>query len=271
MRRRRKLNVQHLLLLIATIGIVLSLLIILFSTVSNHFKKDDTAAPATAVPTEQSTETAAAPAPASATPDGESDPRFFDTNSILIVANKKHKLPDGYVPSDLVEITSVPKQDRQEMMRQEAANALVAMFDAASQQGVQLYLTSAYRSYDYQVDVYNGYVAQSGQAYADSISSRPGYSDHQTGLACDLGQTDMEDMLDQTFINTAAGQWLYQHAHEYGFILRYPQGKEAITGYEYEPWHYRYVGVDTANAMYSISPDETMEEYFHIEGGDYAQ
>jgi LAS superfamily LD-carboxypeptidase LdcB len=217
----------------------------------------------------------AAPAAASSaastpTPNGEEDARLSDTNSILLIANKKHKLPDGYVPSDLVEITSVPKQDRQEMMRREAADALVAMFDAASQQGVQLYLTSAYRSYDYQVELYNGYVAENGQAYADSISSRPGYSDHQTGLACDLGQTDMADMLDQNFIETDAGQWLYAHAHEYGFILRYPQGKEAITGYDYEPWHYRYVGVDTATAMYNISPDETMEEYFHIEGGDYA-
>lgn len=199
--------------------------------------------------------------------DAESDPRFYQTDSLLLIANKSHKLPDGYVPSDLTEITGLPMQDASEYMRREAASALQEMFSAAAEEGVSLYLVSAYRSQDVQAMLYNSYVSRDGQEAADTYSSRPGYSDHQTGLACDLGQTDGAGLLSQDFINTAAGQWLYQHAHEYGFVLRYPQGKEAITGYMYEPWHYRYVGRENAAAIYAVSPDESIEEYYGISGG----
>lgn len=264
--RKRHINGQHVLILLAVICMMLIVIVLGLSAVTDnglHQAAASTAASAAATASAAPVSSAAA---ATATP----DPACSDTGSYVLIANKKHPLSADYVPSDLVDITGIPKQNREEQMRSEAADNLIAMFNQASQEGVQLYFISGYRSYAYQENVYNGYVQSDGAEYADSISSRPGYSDHQTGLACDLGQVDLQGTLDETFINTAAGQWLYAHAHEYGFILRYPQGKEEITGYTYEPWHYRYVGKDVANAMYAISPDETMEEYFHVSGGDYA-
>ncbi len=200
--------------------------------------------------------------------DPEQDPRFLDTNSILLCANKKHPLAQDYAPADLVTV-DVPQKYGNAVMRKEAAEAMKKMFDAAKVDGVSLFIGTGFRDYAFQESIYNGYVSQSGQEYADTISSRPGYSDHQTGLCADLGGPDEETYLEQSFINTPAGQWLYKHAYEYGFIMRYPNGKEDVTGYSYEPWHYRYVGVDVATDMYNISPELTFEEYFDIAGGNY--
>ncbi len=202
--------------------------------------------------------------------DPESDTRFTSTDSLLIFANKTHKLPDGYVPSDLVSITvSSTYGDLQ--MKQEAADALANMFAAANADGVYPVATSAYRSEEYQSELYNGYVERDGQEAADTYSSRPGYSDHQTGLATDITCEANGYNLNQEFENTAEGQWLAQHAHEYGFVMRYPNGKEEITGYTYEPWHFRYIGVDEATALYNSDPNMTMEEYYGISGGNYAE
>ena len=132
-----------------------------------------------------------------------------------------------------------------------------------------LILGSAYRSEDYQATLYNGYVEQYGQAEADTISSRPGYSDHQTGLAADISDHDGATYLTQDMEYTPEGEWLKDHAHEYGFIMRYPKGKEDITGYAYEPWHFRYIGVDYATAIYNVDEFYSFEEYFGVEGGDY--
>lgn len=154
-------------------------------------------------------------------------------------------------------------------MRDEAATALENMFTAAGNDGITLVACSGYRSAVYQDQLYSGYVQSYGTATADSISSRPGYSDHQTGLAMDIGDHDQATVFTTDMKNTPEGQWLYTHAHEYGFVLRYPEGKEYITGYSFEPWHYRYVGIAVAEAMYAISPDETLEEYLGVSGGDY--
>lgn len=186
---------------------------------------------------------------------------------ILCVANKKHALPYDYVPGDLRTVNVDRSANWQ--MRDEAATALENMFAAASDDGVTLVACSGYRSAVYQDQLYSGYVQSYGTATADSISSRPGYSDHQTGLAMDIGDHDQATVFTTDMKNTPEGKWLYAHAHEYGFILRYPEGKESITGYSFEPWHYRYVGTATASAMYAISPDETLEEYLGISGGDY--
>lgn len=202
------------------------------------------------------------------TPEPTIDPSVFtDTNSLLIVANKVHRLPEGYEPIDLVNANDVgghgtiaPK------MRKEAAEALARMTESASQEGLYLTFSSAYRDENYQARLYNGYVAQYGVETADEISSRPGYSDHQTGLALDFVEGGATDFTDQ-FEYTASGQWLLEHAHEYGFILRYPKGKEEITGYAYEPWHYRYIGVDYATEMYNIDVMLSFEEFFNVEGG----
>lgn len=104
-------------------------------------------------------------------------------------------------------------------------------------------LLSGYRSYDTQVSLYNDYVARDGQELADTYSARPGHSEHQSGLCFDVGN------IDNDYGSTTAGQWLEKNCASYGFIIRFPQGKEAITGYQYEPWHIRYVGTDHATAI----------------------
>lgn len=192
---------------------------------------------------------------------------FNDTSSLLVVANKKHRLPVGYVPDNLV-IPNVPMNYTM-YLKQEAASAMEHMFAAAANAGITLRLGSAYRSEALQNQLYYGYVAQYGQAEADTISSRPGYSDHQTGLAADISDHDGATYLTQSMEYTPEGRWLRDHAHEYGFIMRYPKGKDAITGYSYEPWHFRYIGVEYATAIYNTDVWYSFEEYFGVEGGDY--
>lgn len=134
--------------------------------------------------------------------------------------------------------------------------ALQQLRNAAAAAGYSMPLISGYRSYDYQAQLYNGYVARDGKAAADRYSAQPGKSEHQTGLAYDVGS------LSNSYGETAAGKWLAAHCAEYGFILRYPQGKEHITGYMYEPWHIRYVGKDVAAAI--MSSGLTLEEYLGV-------
>lgn len=193
---------------------------------------------------------------------------FSDTSSYLVVANKKHKLPSGYEPSDL-SVPNVPMNYAGTSLRYTAARALERMFAAARNAGVTLILGSGYRSESYQRTLYNGYVARYGTATADTISSRPGYSDHQTGLAADISDHNGATYLTQSMENTVEGIWLRNHAHEYGFIMRYPKGKDSVTGYSYEPWHFRYVGVDYATKIYNVGVWYTFEEYFGVEGGGY--
>lgn len=195
------------------------------------------------------------------------DAAFTDTNSLLLLANKKVKLPDGYVPNDLVD-AGIPCSNGSATMKAEAASALQNMYRDAAASGVSLMISSAYRGESYQQRLYSTYSAEYGQAVADTISSRPGYSDHQTGLAADFVEQGPYDLQEQ-FENTASGQWLAINAHTYGFIMRYPKGKNAVTGYSYEPWHFRYVGVDTATAIYTAGTNMTFEEYFGVPGGDY--
>ena len=200
--------------------------------------------------------------------DPETDPKFFDTDSLLVVANKKHRLPVGYEPEDL-------RQPDVQMLnncylREDCAQALEEMFTGAWNDGIYLVLGSAYRAESLQEQLYNGYVEQYGQEEADTISSRPGYSDHQTGLAVDISDHDASTYLTEEFESTEEGMWLKEHAHEYGFIMRYPKGKADVTGYAYEPWHFRYVGTQTAAEIYEAGEWYTFEEYFGISGGDYA-
>ena len=183
--------------------------------------------------------------------DPESDPRFTSTDSVLVFANKKHKLPDGYVPGDLVSL-SVSTAYGDVQMRQEAADAIANMFNAANAEGIYPVVTTAYRGEDFQRQLYDNYVNRDGQEAADISCASNGYN------------------LNRDFENTAEGQWLAQHAHEYGFVMRYPDGKQDITGYMYEPWHFRYIGVEEATALYNTDPNMTMEEYYGISGGNYA-
>ena len=149
-------------------------------------------------------------------------------------------------------------------MRPEAANSLTELLETAENAGVPMQVLSSYRSYQTQVNTYNNYVNQYGRAEADTFSARPGHSEHQTGLAADLGNGTCN--LETCFGNTAAGKWLAAHAHEYGFIVRYEEGKDSVTGYQYEPWHIRYVG-DAASSI--VNSGKTMDEYYNVPAGGY--
>jgi D-alanyl-D-alanine carboxypeptidase len=145
-------------------------------------------------------------------------------------------------------------------IRADTAVAMKQLFDGAAQSGLQLKLASGYRSYSTQKALYNGYVASSGQAYADASSARPGHSEHQTGLAADLEPASRNCEIQQCFGTTAEGKWLAANAYKYGFIIRYQEGKDRLTGYEYEPWHVRYIGADLATKVYKSG--KTLEQYF---------
>jgi len=186
-----------------------------------------------------------------------------DPNDLSVVVNKLRPLtPADYAPADVVEV-AVPYAN-QPFLRREAADATVAMFAAfEAQTGLKMQAQSAYRSYSTQVSVYAGWVASKGQAGADLTSARPGHSEHQTGLAIDISALPAMCTLQACFADTPQGQWLAANAVTYGFVLRYPAGGTPVTGYEFEPWHYRYVGVATA-ADYAATGATTLEQYFGL-------
>lgn len=192
---------------------------------------------------------------------------FNNTNDKYIIANKKHSLSSNYVPNNLVTPNVINRGGL--TMTSEAASALEKMFAAAKKDGVTLVGGSGYRSYATQASTYNYWVSVHGKSTADTISARPGYSEHQTGLAIDISDASGATYLSQAFENTAEGKWLKDHAYEYGFVLRYLKGKEYITGYAYEPWHYRYIGKEYAKKIYNNGNVYTLEEYFKVSGGDY--
>jgi LAS superfamily LD-carboxypeptidase LdcB len=158
-----------------------------------------------------------------------------------MIANKTYSLPDTYNPG---EINSTAKYQFDRLIKD------------SKTQGLNIYLNSGFRSYATQESLYQAYGAKHGQKEADKFSARPGHSEHQTGLAIDVN-TASDD-----FAGTPEAIWLADHAHEYGFIIRYPQGKENITGYQYEPWHLRYLGIETATSVYNSGL--TLEEYLGI-------
>ncbi|WKY43816.1 M15 family metallopeptidase [Eubacteriaceae bacterium ES2] len=184
----------------------------------------------------------------------------FETGSITQVANKQYSLSSSYVPDDLVWLDLPSTRDTQ--MRSEAAAALTELFDAANSDGIELYCCSGYRSYETQSELYQWNVDTYGQSEADLVSAKPGTSEHQLGLAMDVTSESVGFDLLESFGETEEGQYIADHAHEYGFIIRYPQGKTAITGYSYEPWHLRYLGVDVATDIHNSG--KTMEEYYGL-------
>ena len=193
-----------------------------------------------------------------------------DASSLWVVVNKLNPLnPKEFAAPDLVSVP-VPFVNAP-TMRKEAADQIVAMFAAyKAETGNQMQAQSAYRSYSVQQTVYQGWVNSLGQAGADLTSARPGHSEHQTGLAMDISSVPAQCALDQCFADTDQGKWLAANAYKWGFILRYPNGKTNITGYEFEPWHYRYVGIALATAMHDTGI-QTMEEFFDLPAApDYA-
>lgn len=186
-------------------------------------------------------------------------------NTVSLV-NKEYGLPDGYAPDDLVRPNvafSFGGQDiEKSYMRKEAAEALEKMFAAAKKEGIILYAVSGYRSYDRQTVLFDAEVKRVGEEKAIQAVAYPGNSEHQTGLAMDISSESSNFLLSDDYGKTAEGKWLRENAHRFGFILRYPEGKEKITGYKYEPWHFRYVGEKSAKDIYEN--DWTLEEYFQL-------
>ena len=159
----------------------------------------------------------------------------------VLIANKTYSLPSDFIPQDPeVPVTS---QRSTTSLDRTLMSAWRTMQADASSQGLNIYIASAYRSYSYQVNLYNSYVARDGKAAADTYSSRPGNSEHQTGLCFDLNS------IDDSFGDTAEGRWVNDNCYKYGFCIRFPKGKDAYTGYQYESWHLRYVGKDLAEKL----------------------
>lgn len=175
-----------------------------------------------------------------------------DPSSIFVLANKRNPLkPLDFAPSDLVSPSVASGSDEPAALRKEVALAVEKMFAAAAAAGVQINIQSSYRSYATQEQLYGSYVSQKGRAAAETTSARPGYSEHQSGLALDIGDSSVPASCEFTecVATTPAGLWVAAHGVEFGFIVRYPDGKESTTGYAYEPWHLRYVGVAAAEDM----------------------
>ncbi len=192
-----------------------------------------------------------------------------DPDSLWVVVNKPRAIdPIDYVPTDLIAPHVPQRVPGNESMQVRAAvsKALDVMFADAKQAGIILMLSSGYRSYSYQVGLYDGYVKSMGQAGADKISARPGHSEHQTGLAADIEPASRKCEIDACFADTPEGKWLAEHAYEYGFIIRYPADKVDTTGYAYEPWHVRFLGIDLANELHKTGV-KTLEEFFGLPGG----
>lgn len=229
-----------------------------------------------AAPAKEGTQAAAA-APATAGSDkadsdkaksdkAKSGKAHSDPASPGVVVNKRRPLsPRDFVPSKLV----VPRVERtvaaeRVRLRPDAAAAVEKMFAAAAADGVGLTLVSGYRSFDEQASTYNHWVGQYGdKAQADEVSARAGHSEHQTGLAFDIGQADGTCTLVLCFRDTEAARWTAEHAARYGFILRYPQGHHEVTGFSAESWHFRYVGPEIAAAM-KTAGTPTLEEHFGL-------
>ncbi|MBQ4283781.1 MAG: D-alanyl-D-alanine carboxypeptidase family protein [Lachnospira sp.] len=178
-------------------------------------------------------------------------------NDLLVLCNKYNSLDANYVPADLVTMDRNYASSGQKM-RKEAAEAFYKLSADAKDAGYTIMAVSTYRSYSYQGKLYNTYVARDGQTKADTYSARAGTSEHQTGLAVDVTAGEIAEY--NKFGNTASYQWAKDNIHNYGFIIRYPEGKTPITGYKSEPWHFRYVGIETAKAVYESGL--TYDEYY---------
>lgn len=178
---------------------------------------------------------------------------YTQPGSIWTLVNKQRSISLEFVPP-LLKIPNVAtrsdKSDEERSVRSDIIPALDNLFDAAATSGHSLMIGSAYRSATLQKNYFDHYALVAGEDAANRYSAHPGESEHQTGLAVDITSVSLTCYLDECFADTNDGKWLADNAYRYGFILRYPKGKEAITGYQFEPWHYRYVGADLATALH---------------------
>lgn len=172
-----------------------------------------------------------------------------------VLINKEYRLEEDYIPYDLVKI-KLEFANNYKYLRKEACESFIKMSKQAKKHNLSIIGVSAFRSYKYQDNLYNYYVQEKGIKYADSASARPGHSEHQTGLALDVMGSNNDYNL---FGETNEFKWMIKNAYKYGFILRYPKNKEHITGFKYEPWHWRYVGIKVAKIIHNNNI--TLEEY----------
>ncbi|AZN43603.1 D-alanyl-D-alanine carboxypeptidase family protein [Paenibacillus albus] len=185
-----------------------------------------------------------------------------NTNSTLVLVNKKRELDSTYTPKDLVvaKVTfSFSGTSPKQQLRAIAAQALEKLFAGAEKDNIKLAAVSGYRSYASQKSIFDNYARKNGEDEANTFSAHPGQSEHQTGLAMDVSSASVNYNLDESFGESKEGKWLAAHAADYGFIIRYEQGKEGLTGYMYEPWHIRYVGVVVAQQV--KKNNETLEQF----------
>lgn len=180
------------------------------------------------------------------------------TQDTLMLVNKYYKLSEDYTPDDLVTISNNYSWGNDQKTRKIVYDAFLNMFNDALEEQIYLMVNSSYRDYESQNTVYNNYKNSKGEKYADSIAARPGHSEHSTGLCLDIFSKTNTNK--NTFKDTTDYAWLKDNAHKYGFILRYPENKESITGYSFESWHYRYVGIEVATFIYEN--DLTFDEYY---------
>ena len=173
-----------------------------------------------------------------------------------VIANKTYSLPQNYQPTDPYQ--AVRGERCNDCIDKTAMKQFQLMQSDAQALGLNIYIASGFRSYQYQVNLYDRYVSTSGKAGADTYSSRPGYSEHQTGLCFDLNS------IEDSFANTNEGRWVNENAYRYGFVIRFPKGQEKYTGYQYESWHLRYVGEALAKQLYHDGEYLSLEEYYGI-------
>ena len=260
-RRRRTIVVASVVAAVVIIAVVAAVVLL----------SPQTPAPAPTPTPSRSTPTPTPPPTPTPTPTFDKSANSIDdASSLWVVVNKLRPLnPVDYSPDTV--LVPVPYV-YEPYLRPEAADAVVQMFAAfTSETGLEMQSQSAYRSYSTQESVYAGWVDSLGQEGADLTSARPGHSEHQTGLAIDINALpDQGCALEPCWGDTPHAQWLAANAYRFGFIVRYPDGKTDITGYEYEPYHMRYVGIELATEMHN-SGITTLEEFFGLPPApDYA-
>ena len=181
-------------------------------------------------------------------------------NDLLVLVNKNNKLDSNFVPNNL-ELIDIKYSNENKYLKREARINFEKLSKEALEQGYKIVAVSTYRDYNYQKKLYEYYVEKYGKEYADDCSAYPGYSEHQTGLAVDvMGSNNDYDLFEQS----REFEWMLNNSYKFGFILRYPKEKQNITGFKYEPWHYRYVGEDVSKIIFNNKL--TLEEY---KKGDY--
>lgn len=187
-----------------------------------------------------------------------------EPTSPWIIVNKQHGIPASFVPQLVVPDVQLRLSSREEQMQINTTTepAIKEMFEAAKSDGVVLVFGSGYRSGALQQQFYDSYKAKDGQAAADTYSARPGHSEHQTGFAADITSISGTCHLEICWEDTPEGKWVAANAYKYGFIVRYQKDKQDITGYQYEPWHVRYVGRELAAEIHRTG--QTLEEFFEL-------